>query len=251
MSTDTSVTVHALRALHRIHRQLADLNERLARGPRVGRAHEANLQNLKQQLKQIHEEAHKFRVATDQKQLELKSAEAAIEKRRQQLLQSNDNREYQALLDEIAAAVAAKDVLEVEILEKLEKLDEYQEKIKTAEQAVARSEQEGERLRREVDQQQPAIQEDLARLEGELRGCEAALPNDFRDLYNRVVRARGEDALAAVTSDPMVKESEKNYFCGGCNQQVPLNMVNALRLARPLFCKSCGRLLYTPEEGKG
>jgi predicted nucleic acid-binding Zn-ribbon protein len=39
-------------------------------------------------------------------------------------------------------------------------------------------------------------------------------------------------------------------FCGGCNQHVPLNMVSQVMLSQPVFCKSCGRLLYLPEEKK-
>lgn len=238
MSTDISVTAAALRTLHRLHRQLADLKERLERGPRVIRAHEANLRRAEEQLAKVRDEAHKFRMATDQKQLDLKASEAAIEKRKRQLNEANDNREYQALLEEIAAAVAAKDVLEIEILEGLEKLDGYQEKIQEAEAVAAKVRQDGEKIQREVQEKEPTIRGDTARAEAELHQCEAALPGEFREAYHRVVRAKGEDALAPVVGE----------YCGGCNQHVPLNMVNSLMLSRPIFCKSCGRLLYMPED---
>ncbi len=237
MSTDISVTAKALRTLHRIHRQLADLKERLDRGPRLTRAHEANLLRAEEQLAKIRDEAHKFRMATDQKQVDLKASEAAIDKRKRQLNEANDNREYQALLEEIAAAGAAKDVLEIEILENLEKLDVYQTKVQQAEAMVAKVRQEGEKIHREVQDKEPQIRGDTARLETELRQCEDALPAEFREAYRRVVRAKGEDALAPVEGE----------FCGGCNQHIPLNMVNSLMLSRPIFCKSCGRLLYMPE----
>lgn len=239
MSTDISITAKALRTLHRLHRQLADLKERLERGPRLIRAHEANLKRAEAQLAQVRDEAHKFRMATDQKQVDLKASEAAIDKRKRQLNEANDNREYQALLEEIAAAGAAKDVLEIEILENLEKLDGYQAKVKEAEATLAKVRQEGEKIQHGVKEEEPTIRGDTARLETELRECESALPGDFREAYHRVVRAKGEDALAPVNGE----------FCGGCNQHIPLNMVNALMLSRPIFCKSCGRLLYMPEDG--
>ena len=239
MSTDISITAKALRTLHRLHRQLADLKERLERGPRLIRAHEANLKRTEGQLSQIRDEAHRFRMATDQKQVDLKASEAAIDKRKRQLNEANDNREYQALLEEIAAAGAAKDVLEIEILENLEKLDGYQVKVKEAEAALAKVRQEGEKIQRSVQEEEPVIRGDTTRLETELRDCESALPGDLREAYKRVVRAKGEDALAPVNGE----------FCGGCNQHIPLNMVNALMLSRPIFCKSCGRLLYMPEDG--
>jgi predicted nucleic acid-binding Zn-ribbon protein len=56
-------------------------------------------------------------------------------------------------------------------------------------------------------------------------------------MYRRIVRGKGEDALAVV----------ENQCCGGCNQQIPLNMLNQIMLDKPVFCKTCGRLLYLPE----
>jgi len=238
MTTETNITAAALRRLHRIHRQLADLRERLGRGPRLARAHEANLKQAEEHLAKIRDQAHRCRMSADRKQVDLKASEAAIDKRRRQLNEAKDNREYQVLREDIAAAVAAKDVLEVEVLEALEKLDEYQKTIAQAEAAVTKTRQDGERIRREVLEQEPLIRGDIQRLEAELRECEASLPNEFREPYNRVIRARGEDALAPVRGE----------FCGGCNQHIPLNLVNALLLARPIFCKACGRLLYMPEE---
>jgi predicted nucleic acid-binding Zn-ribbon protein len=240
MTTETSITAAALRTLHRLHRQLADLRERLGRGPRLARAHEANLKQAEDHLAKVREEAHRCRMSADRKQCDLKASEAAIEKRRRQLNEAKDNREYQVLREDIAAAVAAKDVLEIEILEALEKLDAYDNRIAEAEAAAAKTRQDGERIRHEVLEQEPLLRGDIQRLEAELGQCEAALPAEFRELYHRVIRARGEDALAPVLGE----------FCGGCNQHIPLNLVNALLLARPVFCKACGRLLYMPEESK-
>ena len=57
----------------------------------------------------------------------------------------------------------------------------------------------------------------------------------------RVVRQKGEDALAGV----------EGGFCSGCHTQVPLNVQAEIRLSHPSFCKTCGRLLYLPEEDAG
>lgn len=34
----------------------------------------------------------------------------------------------------------------------------------------------------------------------------------------------------------------------GCGQNITLNMQNELRLARLVFCKSCGRIVYLPGD---
>ena len=47
----------------------------------------------------------------------------------------------------------------------------------------------------------------------------------------------GAEALAPVEGE----------CCGGCSQTLTPQTINALRLDKPVFCKSCGRLLYLPE----
>ena len=36
--------------------------------------------------------------------------------------------------------------------------------------------------------------------------------------------------------------------CGGCYQQLTSNMVNEINMGRVVLCKSCGRVLYLPED---
>jgi predicted nucleic acid-binding Zn-ribbon protein len=60
---------------------------------------------------------------------------------------------------------------------------------------------------------------------------------EVRDPYQRVVKHLGEDALAPL----------ENQYCGGCNQQIPLNVYSQILMNQPAFCKTCGRLLYQKE----
>ena len=120
MSSETNVITTALRALHRIHQQLADLRERLDRGPRLARAHAANLQRLQAALEAAKAELAAARKLSDAKQKELQDAETGLERRRTQLRQSTSNKEYQALNDQIAASEMTNSVLADEALEAME-----------------------------------------------------------------------------------------------------------------------------------
>jgi uncharacterized protein len=236
-STPPNIGTSVLRTLHRIHRQLSDLTGRLDHGPRQVRATEANVQHRNELLAKAKAEAKTCRMAADQKQLQLKSGEDKVKELRRKLNAAASNREYQAFLEQIAADEMANSVLADEILEALEKVDAFQKDIAAAEAAAAAAQQRAEESRREVAQQQPVLSADIARLEAELQQLEATLPDEIRELYRRIVRQKGEDALAVV----------ENQFCGGCNQQIPLNMLNKVMLGQPVFCKTCGRLLYLPE----
>src|SRR5690242_19247013 len=98
-----AVTATALRELHRIHQQLADLHDRLDRGPKQVRTRTALVAQTEEQIAKIQAELKAARVALDQKQLQLKSGEGKIGELKVKLNQANTNREYQALRDQIAA----------------------------------------------------------------------------------------------------------------------------------------------------
>ncbi|HOM18713.1 MAG TPA: C4-type zinc ribbon domain-containing protein, partial [Thermoguttaceae bacterium] len=74
-------------------------------------------------------------------------------------------------------------------------------------------------------------------VEAELTQQEQLLSDDIREIYHRLLRQRGDEALAPVEGES----------CGGCHQQVPINMISQIKLNQVVFCKSCGRLLYLPE----
>ncbi|MBN2023468.1 MAG: phospholipase [Pirellulales bacterium] len=240
MSSQTNAVTETLRALHRVHGQVTDLEGRLRRGPQVVRAHEANVARCEANLARLQEEAKKARMASDAKQSQLKGGEEKVAKLRVQLNTASSNREYQALKDQIAAAEMANSVLSDEILEGLERLDGFAAQIDEAKQTLAKAQAEREKVARQVEAEAPSIRDDLAVAQGNLKEAESALPDDFRPLYNRAVQAFGQEALAPVVGE----------YCGGCNQKVPLNAIAALLLTvpKPLVCRSCGRMLYVPED---
>jgi len=178
-----------------------------------------------------------MRVAADQKQLQLKTNEDKVKDLKRKLNAAASNREYQALLEQIAADEMSNSVLADEILEALEKIDGFASNLSAAEAALAAAKRKVVEVREETAKQAPILESEIARLEGELREAEATLPADIAELYHRGVRQKGEDALAQV----------EDQYCTGCNQQVPLNIFGQIMLGKPVFCKTCGRLLYMPE----
>jgi len=238
MSSETKTAADTLRTLHQIHEQLRDLHERAARGPRLAKAREANLARLEAQCTEVRNKAKDLRIKTDEKQLQLKTSEAAIERRRQQQREAKDNREYQALGDQIRADQMAMSVLEDEILENMDKLDQLAARVKQAEHDLAKAQAEAAAADRQWQEEAPLIQGDIQRLEAELQQTEAELPEEFRDLYRRLVKAKGKDALCPIRGE----------FCGGCHQHVPLNLIAGVMLGKPVCCKACGRLLYLAED---
>lgn len=174
----------------------------------------------------------------DQKQLQMKGNEQKIKDLDTKLNQAASNREYQILKDQIAADKMANSVLEDEIIEMMDQVDAFQPKIAAAEGVLKTTQENAAASRKSVETHAASIRDDIVRLEAELLQCETELPSDIRVTYLRMARQKGEDALAEVVDGA----------CGGCCQQVPLNVQANIRMSQPSFCRTCGRLLYIAEE---
>jgi predicted nucleic acid-binding Zn-ribbon protein len=234
----STVSLDVLRTLHRIHKQLADLKDRRDRGPRQIRAGAAGIKQREDVLNELRETLKTMRKNIDQKQLQMKSNEQKIKDLDTKLNAAASNREYQILKDQIAADKMANSVLEDEIIEMMEQVDIFQPKIAEAEDVLKTTQEKVAAGRNTFEAQAGSILEDIVRLEAELKQREAELPEGIRETYRRLVGKKGEDALAEVVDGA----------CGGCCQQVPLNVQANIRLSQPSFCRTCGRLLYIAEE---
>jgi predicted nucleic acid-binding Zn-ribbon protein len=226
-----------LRTLHRIHRQHTDLKERLSRGPRQIQVAETSVKKTEADLAQAKDAYKQAKMSADEKQLQLKHRESKLVDLQAKLNMAQSNKEYQLLKDQMAADNQANSVLADEILEALEKLDQLQAAVKTAESNLVKTKDELTKVRKRVSDQQQGLESELARVRGELDHAEAELDGDFKENYLRLSRSMGEDALAPV----------EGGCCGGCSQTLTVQVLNLLKLDKPVFCASCGRMLYLPE----
>lgn len=232
-----SVSTAVLRELHRIHVQLADLKERLARGPRQVQARQSNVTLQETALLAAQVRVREAKKLTDQKQLNLKTGEQKIVDWRVKLNASSSNREYQAFVEQIAAAEMANSVLSDEILEGMEKIDQLVLQVKEAEATLAAVKNDLLKFCDGVAAECAVVSGDVARLEALLAEAEQALPATLKEDYQRVIRGKGAEGMAPV----------EDMVCQGCGQQITLNMLNELMLSHAIFCRSCGSLLYMAE----
>lgn len=233
-----NISADVLRTIHRIRLQLTDLGGRLRQGPKRIHAGETNVKKQEELLAAAREQMKTMRMASDAKQVQLKGGEDKVAELKVKLNSASSNREYQALLDQIAAIKMANSVLADEILEAFEKIDDFKTTVDNTTAASEAAVRQAQVIRQEVEKDKPLMEADTQRLQEELRQAEGLLPIDVRQNYQRVVRAKGEHALAPVYGE----------ICGGCNQRVLLNMLADLRMSRLVFCKTCGRLLYLPQD---
>jgi predicted nucleic acid-binding Zn-ribbon protein len=233
-----TATTETMSQLHRIHKQLTDRRERLEAGPHRVMAHEARFAKLENDKALAKENATQLRMAIDSKQLLLQTAENKISELKGKLNACSSNREYQALSEQIAAAEMANSVLEDEILEAMDRSEQLALVVTEAEGEVFKGVTFLADAKQSVSEEEQAHKLSIAQLKSELAEAEMHLPDEVRSDYDRIVRTRHEDSMAAVEGD----------ICIGCYQKITPNMVNLLAMKKVVICKACGRLLYLAEQ---
>lgn len=230
-------TAPLIRTLHRINRQKADLKTQLARGPIAIAAAKTRLETTEKQVQSLKQKLTESKMEADRKQLQMREREAKITNWEGKLNSAKGNREYQAVKDQIAADQQANEVLSDEILEILESIDEQNNQLDEAQRRVADMQAEFEQIEQRTGDRKGVLEADLARVEQELAEAEAELTGPMKREYERLVAAKGEDAMAAV---------EENC-CGGCYQSLTPQLIDRLNMGHTCPCPACGRLIYHPD----
>lgn len=227
-------TPDLLPELHRLHQQVHELREQLARGPRQVKAREQTVAAKKDEQQKLKDKLITLRKLADQKNLQLKSNESKILDLKGKLNAVSTNKEYEIISTQIAADTMANSVLETEILEAFENVDACQKQIARCDADVAELQKKVEETRKQVD----AVRDDLERragqVEAELTEKERELPVELLDVYRRLVQAHGAEALAKVEKD----------VCTSCYKIISPQERVQLNTNKILFCRSCGRLMY-------
>ena len=227
-----------IRRLHEILLLAADIRGQIERAPRQLKAAQMALQAAKDAVQGCKDSIKKNRMEADRKQLQQRQYETKLYEWQGKLNAAANNREYQAVKDQIAADTQANSVLSDEIFEILEGIDSLQIKLADLERVCKMTEEDSGKAESRIAERLVVLKRDLERVEGELKEAEAALPEDFAAIYQPLVKTRGEEAFA-----PLDERS-----CGGCNTGLPPRIIDQLRMGNPIACSSCGRWIYRPEE---
>ena len=223
-----------LRTLHRLLRQIADVRERIDKGPKKVKLVQQNELKFQHAVDSAKETLTQTKMAADARQLQLGEREASIDKMKANLNTCDSNKEFQLLKDRIAADEQANSVLSDEILEMLERIDVLEEELSAAKANHEKAQQETKTIQTSVTAELEKLNGELTGLNADLVEQEKLIPTDLKVDYRRLVEKKGEDALSETDAET----------CDLCNQRFTTQMAAELLMKKALFCKGCGCLLY-------
>ena len=205
--------------------------KKIAARKRIVSAQQTNVDAAKAKLTEQRKRA-------DEKSLQLKTNESKILELKGKLNTATSNREFDIIKGQIEADTMANSVLEDEILEAFELVDQAETELKEHEQKLTELEAAVIDFEKKVEVERPELESQIGELSGQIKVAEGVLPVEAQQQYRRLVQAYGPKSMAPVI----------NKACMNCHTNVNAQDSVKLNVGKIVFCRSCGRLLYSGEK---
>lgn len=172
---------------------------------------------------------------------EIEYLESQIEKSKIKLNNIKSNKEYKAGLKELSELEKDKSLSEDKILETMEQIEAFEERLAASRTEKEELEASFERQREEVKKEIKALDESLKSLEKErARFCES-IDRDLLKRYDTLRQRKGGLAIS-----PVIKG-----VCQSCHMGIPPQKFNELIRGNALMsCPNCSRIIYWGDDSR-
>jgi len=189
-------------------------------------------------MKALEEESKKIQVEHKKKEMELKTKEEDVKKHQVKLFQVKTNKEYTALEKEISEVKADASVLEEEIINLLDQVEEIKKSVAKEREVLEVEKKKSGIEKNKIEEEKKAAEKEFNDLNNKRKEFAEKIDKSILAKYERILHKT--DGLALV---PIVSDS-----CGGCNMNLPPQVINEARLAKGLtVCGNCARILYAKD----
>jgi len=222
--------------LQSIDTKLRDLNDLL--GDLPSKVEELNLQedNLKTSIVTKKERLKEIELETNKLELKNSGFDEKIDKLKDQLFLVTNNKQYDALMNEIDHLKEEKSSFETDILNFLEEKESLKDSVTSIESTLGEVTEDLSDRRGKLQNAISSSADEKKLLENqrekELNGIEEPIISQ----YEQVMAARGGLAVVSLSGTS----------CGGCGATVPMQKITEIRAGTHVHrCDSCARFLYS------
>ncbi len=176
-------------------------------------------------------------LAVDRKFQETKMS---IDRHKKQLVTVKTNKEYAALLKEIAVEEANIERFEEEMLVLLDDHEVMENEKKEEEQALNKMQERYEKDKKILEEKKVLFEKEIMEKKLERENIGAELESSLLKRYERIRKLRDGIAVVQIQGEN----------CGGCFTRIPPQVINEAKTGdKILTCESCGRIIIYREEG--
>jgi predicted nucleic acid-binding Zn-ribbon protein len=178
--------------------------------------------------------------------LDLRTRDARIERLRVQQQDAKNNNEYQAFLIEINTGKVDRNKIEEEAIAVMEANEKAQGEIAALTAQLEAETSKLATMKTEIGGKSRELEAEIEALRPEREAAAAAVPASARTAFDRLADRFEGEAMSAISKPDRRREE---YACSACNMDLVRDVYNRLHTRDELvFCPSCRRILYIPEE---
>jgi predicted nucleic acid-binding Zn-ribbon protein len=205
------------------------------------------ISNLKKEMEEVSRTLKESEERLTQQVLQRKKLELDIEeinseltKLQKQMRDIKTNREYDALVTEIANRKTKISESEEELLKTLAEIDELQDKVKEYKERVVEVDKNNRVQLESLNKEMDSIGTKVKQKQDERKNISVRINKNVLATYERVKKVKGGAAVVSV----------RKRACSGCYKSLPPQKIQEIKKGENLItCDSCGRILtWTDEE---
>ncbi len=161
-----------------------------------------------------------------------------INKLTDQLFLVTNNKQYDALTNEIEHLKEQKKENEELLISNLEEKETLEKNINKNEASLEELKTDLDVRRNKLDEALSETADEKAALENSRKKQVTEIDDNTMQVYNKVISARSGIAVVPLSGNS----------CGGCGAALPLQMVSEIRAGDLHNCQSCGRFVYNKKN---
>ncbi|MFC1644176.1 zinc ribbon domain-containing protein [Candidatus Omnitrophota bacterium] len=199
---------------------------------------DGSLEEKKSGMKNAEDELKRVQLSKNEKDTDLGVKEEKISKHQSDLYQIKNNKEYQALQQEIDSIKADVSLLEEEIINLLDAIEAAQIRCEQEKKIFEEEKERVEKEKESIKAEEKKVSERLNELNAKRTEFAGTIDAGVRGQYERILKKWGRIAITEVNGE----------FCGVCNMQLRPQILNEAKLKNSLvFCAYCARMLYAQD----
>lgn len=232
------MSITRLVELQDIDSQLEDLNSLLGDLPKMVDELNEKENSLKDRVEADKVTLKEINLNSSKSEKVNSDIQEKINKLTDQLFLVTNNKQYDALTNEIEHLKEQKKENEELLISNLEEKETLEKNINENEASLEKLKTDLDVRRNKLDEALSETADEKAALENSRKKQVTEIDDNTMQVYNKVISARSGIAVVPLSGNS----------CGGCGAALPLQMVSEIRAGDLHNCQSCGRFVYNKKN---
>ena len=232
------MSIARLVELQDIDSQLEDLNSLLGDLPKMVDELNEKENSLKDRVEADKVSLKEINLNNSKSEKVNSDIQEKVNKLTDQLFLVTNNKQYDALTNEIEHLKKQKEENEELLISNLEQKETLEKNINENEASLEELKTDLDVRRNKLDEALSETADEKAALENSRKKQVTEIDDNTMQVYNKVISARSGIAVVPLSGNS----------CGGCGAALPLQMVSEIRAGDLHNCQSCGRFVYNKKN---